>query len=190
MKLSIFLIVAAIACSCANNQQTSSLTDKQVDSILTNDTTLALLASNKTEPTATWSYDSCSDKMDGKKGLFATCTSTNQVYFDFPYNGGSTFTLMVRNEDHQNNVILLIDKGQFQTGIEGSYGRIKFDDEEPMRITYNESTTSRSDLVFLSPASKIISKLKKAKKVMIETQFFQEGRQQAEFNVEGLKWDH
>lgn len=137
-----------------------------------------------------WTYEETVDKMDNKKNLFASCTSTNQVYFDFPYSGGSTFTLMIRNANKSNEVLLSVSKGQFSTGIDGSRGRIKFDDEKPISISYTEPEDSRSDLIFLSPERMIINKLKKAKKVMIETEFFQEGRKSAEFDVEGLTWNH
>jgi len=47
-----------------------------------------------------------------------------------------------------------------------------------------------SDVIFLSPESKIIDKLKKAKKVVIEPEFYQAGYQQVSFDVSGLEWNH
>lgn len=137
-----------------------------------------------------WVYKEDVDKMTSEKQYLAYTTSTNKVDFDFPYNGGSTFTLGVGNKSKENNIVLLVSKGQFMMSIGYSDTvRIKFDDEKPMDISYSSPSDGSSDRIFLSQANTLISKLKVAKKVMIEAEFFDGGNQIIEFNVEGFKWD-
>jgi hypothetical protein len=45
-----------------------------------------------------------------------------------------------------------------------------------------------SDAIFLEPASRFIARLKKAKTLVIELSFFQEGTHHFEFNASGLVW--
>lgn len=144
-----------------------------------------------TDTKGSWAYSEDVDKMDNKKTLFASTTSTNSVDFDFPYQGGSTFDLIIRNTNKRNEVILRVSKGQFTTSImEDQTVRIKFDDAAPITVTYNSARDGSSDVIFLNQSSKIIQKLKAAKRVMIEAEFFQEGRKQAEFDVNGLQWSY
>ena len=173
--------------SCKSNDKKPKT---QVASVADSIMDVKPVAEPKAEPKANWEYEVKEDKMDSKKSYYASCTSTNKVYFDFPYEGGSTFTLLVRNMNKTNEVLLFVSKGQFQTDYDGSTGRIKFDDEEPFNITYTEPDSGSSTLVFLHPEKKIIQKLKTAKKVTIETRFFQDGKALAEFDVSGLEWSH
>lgn len=138
-----------------------------------------------------WSYNESTDKMTSKVSYFAKAQSTNKVHFEFPYNGGSTFFLTVRKKDGGTDVILSISKGQFVgTLSDDSYVRVKFDEEEPVRYSFNGSSSGSSDLIFLENEKRFISKLKKSKKLMIDAEFYQAGRQVAEFDTEGFVWDH
>jgi len=137
-----------------------------------------------------WSYSEQEDKMEGIKQYYASNTSTNEIEFEFPYSGGSTFDIIVRNNGKENEVLLTVSKGQFMMSIDGSERiKVKFDDEKPETYSYNSSADASSDVIFLNNSSKFLKKLKTAKKVMIETTFFDAGNKVIEFNVEGLKWD-
>jgi hypothetical protein len=137
-----------------------------------------------------WNYSEEIDKMDGTKQFFATNTSTNQVEFEFPYDGGSTFDIIVRNINKDNEVLLTVSKGQFITSISGSETlKIKFDENKPENYSYNSASDASTDVIFLNDSEKFIKNIKKSKKVMIEATFFDAGSKIMEFNVEGLKWD-
>jgi hypothetical protein len=144
-----------------------------------------------TAPKSKWEYGEDADKMSNQKRYFAFTTSTNKIEFEFPYNGGSSFQLVVRNMGQGNEVMLSVSKGQFMTSIMDSESlRLKFDEEAPFNVNYNSSADASTDAIFLRSSSKIISKLKSAKKLMIEAPFFNAGRQIIYFDVEGLNWTH
>ncbi|MCG2611804.1 hypothetical protein LZZ90_09840 [Flavobacterium sp. SM15] len=137
-----------------------------------------------------WVYNEDQDKMEGTKQFFATCTSINTADFEFPYDGGSTLDIHIRNLGHGNEALITVSKGQFMTSIGDSESlKAKFDDEKPMSFTYSSSADGSSDVIFINNAAKFISKLKKAKKVMLEVGFFDAGRKVLEFETEGLKWN-
>jgi hypothetical protein len=81
--------------------------------------------------------------------------------------------------------MLSVSKGQFQS----SAGEIavKFDDGPVQNYTINEPADHSSDLLFIEPASKFLSKLKKAERVTIEAPFYSEGKRLIVFDVEGLR---
>lgn len=141
------------------------------------------------EVKSNWSYSEDEDKMTNEKRYFASCISTNEIEFEFPYNGGSYFTLTVRNMGKGNEIVLQVSKGQFMSGIGSTeYCRVKFDDGETTNYTYSSAADGSADVIFLENPSKFLDKLKTAKKLTIEAPFFQEGRRVIEFNVEGLTW--
>lgn len=137
-----------------------------------------------------WKYGESVDKMTNAKKYNATCQSTNKIDFEFPYNGGSSFWLILSNEENVNYVILKVSKGQFKTSFGSSEScRIKFDNEEPMDLTYNSPKNGSLDYIFFDHSDAFIQKLKTSKKLMIESVFFRTGGKIIEFDTEGLKWD-
>ena len=137
-----------------------------------------------------WLYQQDLDKMTNKKIYYAYTNSTNKIDFEFPYEGGSSFQLLVRNMNNKNEVILSVSKGQFMSSYGNSeYLRVKFDDEQVKNYTFNSPDDGSSDLIFISNPSNFISNLKTSKKLMIEAPFFDAGRQIIYFDVDSLKWD-
>lgn len=94
--------------------------------------------------------------------------------------------------ENVNKVMFQISKGQIVTGnqVEGGSTRVRFDDEKPFTVSVTYPSDYSSDLIFLGSSKKLISKLKTAKKFLIEVEFYNEGIQQIEFDVEGLEWEH
>ncbi|MBN9299057.1 MAG: hypothetical protein J0I41_18805 [Filimonas sp.] len=137
-----------------------------------------------------WSYEEEVDKMTSKKLFYASTTSTNTVEFKFPYQGGSTFTLNVMNREGKNEIAIQVSKGQFMSSLGGNKSvKVKFDSAEPVNYNYSSASDGSSNIIFLSNASKFITNLKGAKKLMVEAEFFNAGSKVLEFDVAGLKWD-
>jgi hypothetical protein len=134
-----------------------------------------------------WSYAEEKDPMTDKVRYFATCTSVNLVDFAFPYDGGSYLKILIRKMNGKDEVILTITKGQFINSYSGSV-KIKFDEEPVKSYSFNEASDGSSDVIFLNVSNGIIAKLKKAKKVKIQPEFYQAGQTVFQFDVEGLKW--
>lgn len=134
----------------------------------------------------TWVKDSTVNDM-GEKNVFYTVEANDKVNFNFPYQGGSTGTLLVRTKNGQKSAMFTIDKGQIDTDYDGTYIRVKFDDEAPVKWLMAESSTGNSDVLFFENENKLISKLKTSKKVVLEIPFFQNGNKQFTFNTSGLE---
>jgi hypothetical protein len=174
LGIALFLIFAVA--SSDDNKSSSSTTEKS--------------ESSKNEKRPNWTYSEDVDKMEGTKRYYASCVSTNEIEFEFPYNGGSYFTLTIRNMGKGNEIILQVSKGQFMTSIMSSETcKVKFDDEKPVNFSYNSSADGSHDIIFLENSQKLLNKLKTAKKLMVETQFFNAGSQVIEFDVDGLNWN-
>lgn len=139
-----------------------------------------------------WTASEQTDEMSGDVFYFNETKSLNEIEFTFPYQGGSTFWLTVRGKAGQTpDVILTVSKGQFMSSISGSeYLRLKFDEEEAFKVTYNSAADGSAETIFLNSESKVLKKLAAAKKLKVEAPFFQDGRKIIEFDVEGFTWEH
>lgn len=139
-----------------------------------------------------WQYETSKDEMRGIESRFATTVSTNTVDFDFPYNGGSKLILALRKRGSEVDVMVSITKGQILCGIQNCEAAFKFDDGAVQSITMSEPDSHASDLLFVAydkTESKIISRLKNSKKLVIEVPFYQQGKKQFTFDVSGLEWN-
>lgn len=155
------------------------------------DTALAnAVAAIDTPPQAAtgWSYTTSQDQLRGSAIYRASIDSQNSAYFDFPYGGGSTLTMTVRKHpSYGTDVIFDISKGQFICHVDDCAGTINFGDG-PETIGLIEPEDNSSDTLFASDAEDVIAKLKKAKKVIVELPFYQEGNRQFTFAAAPLTW--
>lgn len=97
--------------------------------------------------------------------------------------------ITVRNMGKETDALITISKGQFMTSISGDeFLRVKFDDEQPINFSFTSAANGSSEVIFITSTNKFLTKLKTAKKVMVEAPFYDAGRQIGEFSVEGLEW--
>lgn len=137
-----------------------------------------------------WNYQEGEDKMTSEKIYFASIESKELLQFQFPFDGGVTATLTIRNKDKKNDVYLKVEKGQFNCTIEGMNIKIRFDDEQPITFNCVEPSDGSMDKIFIHNTSMLISKLKKTKQIIIQAEFYNEGLKQMTFNVLDFQWDH
>lgn len=138
-----------------------------------------------------WTYDENLDEMTDKKSYFAQTTSTNVLEFEFPYQGGSNFTLTIRKKPGETDCYIQVSKGQFLGDFSGDRTlRLRFDDANPVNYSYSMASDGSSDLVFINNVQGFISRLKKSKRLKVEAEFYQEGRQIMEFDVSNLEWKY
>lgn len=137
-----------------------------------------------------WDYSSRTDQMRNQTITYASLVSDTILNFDFPYNGGTTFTLTLRKTGDETDVMLIASKGQF-TCFDSSEGRVqmKFDEGEVFHYSCGRSADGSSNVLFLGPEDMILRQLKASRHLTIEAQFYQEGNRQIEFTTEGLKWE-
>ncbi|MDR2224081.1 MAG: hypothetical protein LBE34_15300 [Flavobacteriaceae bacterium] len=171
-----FMVVIAVASGGSDKEK--STTDTETTS------------GKEDEPKSKWSYGQEDDKMEGTTNYFATLESTNKPKFKFPYNGGATLSLTVRNMEGKNDVYLYLDKGQIPISIYNSESiKFKFDDGKAINYSYSSATGAMNSYAFFSKNKELITKIKAAKKIMIEVPVFDEGKVVFEFDAEGLVWD-
>lgn len=194
-KIAITILIGVIVAANLSGGSDEKNSCSKVDSEqIQNTSTSESELNNKNEIKKTksnWTYSETEDKMSGNILYFAKCVSTNELDFQFPYDGGSRGILSVRDLGNGSDVIIKITKGLFAGGsLLGDKARVRFDDEQFMLFGYSSNAVDGSmDIIFIANPAKFISKLRTAKKLMVETTFFNEGQRIMEFDVEGLNWD-
>lgn len=148
---------------------------------------------------AGWNVSYQNDEMRGTAQKFIQNDSENEVNFEFPYNGGSGMSIVLRSKkvelkDGQKpedlkptEALLVISKGQFMcSSFDDCHVSVKFDNEKIQKFTMTGASDSSSDVIFFSNSASFIKNLQSHKKLFIEASFFQAGEKQFKFNVEGL----
>ena len=141
-------------------------------------------------PSSKWDYSEDTDEMRGETSRFASLTSENTVDMDFPY-GTVSGTIMVRKRPKDGlNMMFIVEKGQILCRNYGNdtYVSVKFDDQPVKRYGCSGTSDGSSETAFIENAAGFLSNLKKAKKTIIEAEFYRQGNQQFTFETAGLIW--
>ena len=137
-----------------------------------------------------WEYSESTDEMRGDAAKYATLASNNEVDLDFPYGETNGNLMIRRNAEFGLNVMFSVDKGQVLCHSFGdSYLSVKFDDGPIQRFRCADSSDGSTETAFIENEAKMLSGLKKARKTIVEAEFFQQGRQQFTFDTANLKWE-
>jgi len=193
------VVAAAVLLSCQNSQQGEK---NHVDSLLSSaDSAMHVYQTSKMADSfvkqakenaqeesmkTSWTYDTRVDKMTSKSTYAASVDANELLQMDFPYNGGVVASLYLQNRRGTNSVLLQVSKGQImEHGV-----KIRFDSGKVMSFEGFTPSDGDSKFLFIEPAGRMISNLKKAKRVVIEAEFFDNGIRQMEFDVGGLNWAH
>ncbi|EJH1187043.1 hypothetical protein NCP51_004257 [Salmonella enterica] len=147
-----------------------------------------------------WKAKYFSDGMRGTVIKELVIESTNNVYFDAPYDGGSKMELILRSKwtKLQNgqdintlkpaDVLLTIKPGQFNCILyEECSISVKFDDGKILRYRARTSSDGSSDVIFIRNGASFIKNVGAHKKLIIESGFYQGGNRQFYFDIEGYK---
>jgi hypothetical protein len=136
-----------------------------------------------------WQYSESPEKMGRGYVKTATVYSLNEVEFAFPYSGSQRGMLMLRTHPkHGKDVILGIRRGQFICGVFQCKISVKFDGGKPQSFTASGPSDYSTTTLFIRGYDKFLASARKAKKVYIEAEFYQEGTRVFEFDISGLKW--
>lgn len=188
----VFVLIGFIATLGGNSNTNSQNSDSDsivVDSVEIDDVSIA---SQEEKQLKTWNYSTDTDEMNDSKSRFASLVSDNTVNFDFPYQGGSSLSLIVRYmKKYGTDVYIKISSGQFICNeYQGTNNvRVRFDDAAPIKFSTNEPSDGSSDMLFLNNAKKFIKLAKQAKTIKIEAPFYQEGNRIFTFTVDKpLEW--
>lgn len=130
-----------------------------------------------------WRFSENKDDFDGKETQW--CIIDSNDYIKAVY-GTEKVNLQVRMRNQkETDIIIHVDNVVFGHSGSSDKVRLKFDDDQPFSVGYNEAADGSADTIFLRSTSKIIAKLKTAKKLTLELPVFMESGQRASFNIEG-----
>ncbi|MDT3705485.1 MAG: zinc-ribbon domain-containing protein [Thiobacillus sp.] len=136
-----------------------------------------------------WNYQDSPDKMGRGTVKLAYVRSLNEVEFDFPYKEPQRATLQLRKHPkYGNDVILDIERGQFLCRLDGCVVSVRFDQGKPLTFSAVEPEDNSTTTIFISNYDRFVKNVRKAQKVSVEAQFFQEGNRVFEFETAGLNW--
>lgn len=144
-----------------------------------------------TPPKPEWAYHSLTDAVSGKESKQASITSNNSFELDFPYQGGTTANIIIRNHPrYGKDVIFTISKGQLLcNSYDGCEVSVRFDDKKPFKVHALEPEDNSSETLFLSGYNKLLKEIRNSKTMIIEATFFQNGARAFEFDVSNLKFE-
>lgn len=196
-RIAFILALITILASCETPSQEKSQIIKTAEQVQDEidrreyiDSTMAAMkieANKRVNEKNTWEYRTETNSM-GDEQKFYSVSSTDLVYLDFPYEGGSSGTITIRKKNGRIDAIMfLVSQGQIHTEYEGNYFRIRFDEEKPVNWSMSESATGSSDIMFFDNETALLNKIKKSKKVALEVPFYQNGCKHFVFNTENLK---
>jgi len=137
-----------------------------------------------------WVYSDYVDEMTSKTVYQARVTCPDKIQFKFPYEGGSTATIAVASVNGHNQVMLMIDKGQFIVTTDGMDIQVRFDDKKAQTFRCSQLSNGDINKVFINSDNKFISLLKSSKIVIIQAPFYQEPPTVLGFDVHGFDWKH
>lgn len=138
-----------------------------------------------------WVYDEDVDQMRNAKSYTATLVAKTDVQFSFPYNGGSALMLVLRSDPKfGHDVWLQITKGQFLCSPVSCQVSVKFDDGKIIDYDGTPPNDGDSKYLFIRDYKGFVAHLRKAKALIVEADFYQEGRVQFAFDVPPLDWKH
>jgi hypothetical protein len=137
-----------------------------------------------------WIYTYQIDKMTSDTAYKADVMAKERLQFAFPYSEGGLANLFVSYSDSVNNMGLHITNGQFESDNSIVIVEIRFDNEKPLNIKTDMKVFEHERVLFFRNANELIEKLKKAKKVLVEAPFYEEGTRIMEFNVSKLVWNY
>lgn len=135
-----------------------------------------------------WSYNANEDAMTSGIRRTASVDSSNTVNFGFPYAGSQQGHLTLRTDPrHGKDVIFRIEQGQILCpSYEGCSVQVRFDDAKPVRFSASGAADHSTEVIFLNDYNGFLNKMKKAKRVRIAVQIYQNGSPVFEFDVSGF----
>ena len=138
---------------------------------------------------AEWTNSEFVNALTNEKVVLTCQTSSNKLDFAFPYQGGSVGELCIRKSKTKGfEAMVSISKGQILcSSFLYCAIQARFDEKPLIRFSGISPNDGTSDSVFLLPAARIVSELRRAKTFKIGVTFFQSGTQVLEFDISTYK---
>jgi hypothetical protein len=140
-------------------------------------------------PNTGWVYTNTSDKFKGTVHK-ASIQSPTKLEFAYPYAGGSTATLTVREKENTTHVYVEVSKGQFNRSYQGGNASIAFDQAPAQNYPLLAAENGRANIIFLDADKKFIDKLKRSTRMLMTMEFQGQGKHRLEFKTAGFNWKY
>lgn len=137
-----------------------------------------------------WVYGSSDDKMRGSTESYAQLKSEDVISLDFPYRGGSSLSVLLRDSQRYGglNVLLKLSKGQLLCAYGGCRIAAKFDNGKIATFRASKASGGNSDTIFIDDAKGFLKRLRSSDQVIIEVPVWKHGDAQFTFSPKGLTW--
>lgn len=141
------------------------------------------------KPVFKWNYTENTDAMRGTSDKFASLSSEDFVRTNWPYTPEPMRLTVRRRATDGVNVMIQIN-GQFVCrSYNGTKITVKFDEGPLETFGCSEAESGPNDVVFITPPTRFVTRLKTAKTMMLEAPVYELGKAQVTFKVEGLEWE-
>lgn len=175
---------------CASPSSTTKLSPPANPPITTAPSVQTPSPPEQKEKSPQWFYNTMEDKMGRGKIKTATIISANSLEFGFPYQGEQWPHLVLRNHPkYGKDAYITIDRGQFLCGYDDCNVYVRFGDGKPQKFSASEASDHSTTTLFLGDFAKFLKGVRKADKIYIEAEFYNNGIKVMEFDTAGLKWD-
>jgi hypothetical protein len=183
---SFFLVGVFAPSGPANDKQSAAVKTEALEDAAPKSAT-----NNASQPevTSKWEYSESRDEMRGTTAKFASVTSENVVNLEFPYGEVKGQIWIRRRPEDGLNLAFEVDKGQVLChSYSDDFISMKFDNGPIQKFRCTGSSDGSSETAFVLDEQRALAALKRAKRTVVEAEFFQQGRQQFVFETAGLKW--
>ncbi len=154
------------------------------------DRTRPVVPGNNPAAPTTWVYENRVEAVDESVTHRASLTSPTRLQFGFPYTGGSTVRLALRERDNDALVSLHVSNGVFNQSFQGGSVQIRFDGGPPVTHRYSAAQNGSATVIFLDQPDAIIRQLKSTRTIVIDLDFYNQGKRQLTFRTAGLRWPY
>ncbi len=135
-----------------------------------------------------WWYNHDDDGMSRGKSHTARVVSVNTVDFGFPYGGEQHATLTLRTHPRfGRDVLFSIERGQLLCpSYDGCTVLVRFDDQAAQSFSANGPADNSTETLFISNYARFLAAMRKATRVRIAANVYQQGAPSFEFDVSGF----
>jgi hypothetical protein len=135
-----------------------------------------------------WSKDESVDSMTGKPVVNLQNRSTYSFPLDFPHRGMHYAYIVVRKHPrYGTDAMITVDEGQLHCQYRNCRILVRFDQGKPTSFSVSGPADNSSDTWFIDDTSRFIGQLSRAKNVIVELQFYQQGIRELKFETTGFK---
>lgn len=132
-----------------------------------------------------WTYENT-----GSTVYKASVNSTNLIQFEYPYTGGSTATLTIRETNGSTQAYIEVSNGQFNRSFQNGTARIRFDGKPPITYPLLAAANGRANIVFFNNERRLINQIKASKNTSVDVVFDGQPVRRIEFRTANLRWNH